>query len=349
MDLYKSKKYIDDLNNTLSDIERFSALSNSSILITGASGMIGSYMVDVLLRSCENGSGIKVIAMARDVEKMKKRFSAYKNSDNLVLVKHDLNEPLDLNLKVDYIIHAASNATPADFNADPVGTLMVNIMGTKMLLDYAKRIDCKRFLYVSSGEVYGVMPDSANSFLETDAGYVDSTSVRSCYPNGKRAAETLCVSYSHQHGVDTVIVRPSHVYGPTALQSDDRACSSFIRSGVDRQDIVLNSAGKNIRSYTYVADAVSALLSVLINGKKCEAYNISNSDSIVSIYEFAKIVSDYCDTQLHVAILNNNVLSTPITKQILNNGKIKDLGWNGSYSIAKGIALTIDILREANV
>ena len=213
-------------------------------------------------------------------------------------MEHNVNELPDFDFAVDYIIHAASPAFPAAFNNDPVGTVMSNILGTKYLLDYGKDHGTKRMLYISSGEVYGQGDLSLESFDETYAGYVDPTSVRSCYPNGKRTAETLCVSYTKQFGIDTVIVRPSHTYGPTVTKADNRANAQFVNKGLAGEDIVLNSAGNQMRSYTYLADSASAIISVLTSGESGNAYNIANSASRTTIAGFAKEVASQTGTKV---------------------------------------------------
>ena len=169
------------------------------------------------------------------------------------MVEHDVNIIPKFDFPVDFIIHAASNAYPAAFNADPVGTIMSNILGTKNMLDYALNHSAKRFLFLSSGEVYGQGDLSVDAFDEKYSGYVDPTSPRSCYPNSKRCAETLCVSYTKQYGLDTVIARPSHTYGANFTELDNRANVQFVNRAIKGDDIVLLSAGNQLRSYTYIA------------------------------------------------------------------------------------------------
>ena len=225
---------------------------------------------------------------------------------------------------------------------------MINISGTKNLLDYGKTHCCKRLLYISSGEVYGQGDFTLESFEETYAGYVDPTSARSCYPNGKRAAETLCVSYTKQYGLDTVIVRPSHTYGPTVTKADNRANAQFVNKGLAGEDIVLNSAGNQMRSYTYLADAASAILSVLTNGESCNAYNISNSQSRTTIVGFAQEVAAQTNTKVIFADPDEVAKAemTPIAKQVLSSKKLEQLGWKGRFNIEEGIRHTLQIMRE---
>jgi len=345
MNIYNSTTYLSDLRTAISHSVEINRLYNSSILITGASGLIGSFLVDMLLLcNKENGSNISIYALGRNIKRLADRFSTAK-TDKLVFIEHDVCDVPKFDCKVDYIIHAASNAYPAAFNNYPVDTIMSNIQGTKNLLDYGLSHDAKRFLYVSSGEVYGQGDLSLDSFDESYSGYVNPVSPRSCYPNAKRAAETLCVSYTKQYGLDTVIVRPSHTYGPTATQSDNRANVQFVNKALAGENIILNSAGNQIRSYTYIADVASAILTVLTCGKSCEAYNIANKNSVTTIAGFANEVAKQAGVKLVFAEPNEVAKKemTPIAKQVLDSEKLERLGWSSVYSLAKGMENILEI------
>ena len=348
MNFYKSKNYEKDIEIAVKATVGLEKLFNSSVLIAGGSGLIGSFMADMLLYANKNmNANINVYAMDLSMERLKSRYEGIE-TDKLHFVEHNVNELPDFDFSVDYIIHAASPAFPAAFNSDPVGTIMSNILGTKYLLDYGKDHGVKRLLYISSGEVYGQGDLSLESFEETYAGYVDPTSARSCYPNGKRAAETLCVSYTKQFGLETVIVRPSHTYGPTVTKADNRANAQFVNKGLAGEDIVLNSAGNQMRSYTYLADSASAIISVLTSGESGNAYNIANSASRTTIAGFAKEVAAQTGTKVIFADPDEVAKAemTPIAKQVLNSKKLEGLGWKGQFTVEEGISHTLDIMKE---
>ena len=348
MSFYKSESYIKDLEIAVKATVGIEKLFGSSVLIAGGSGLIGSYMADMLLYANKHmDAGIKVYAMDLSAERMTARFEGAP-SDMLELVEHNVNDVPDFDFHVDYIIHAASPAFPAAFNSDPVGTVMSNILGTKYLLDFGRDHGAKRMLYISSGEVYGQGDLSLESFEESYAGYVDPTSPRSCYPNGKRAAETLCVSYTKQFGLDTVIVRPSHTYGPTVTKADNRANAQFVNKGLAGEDIVLNSAGNQMRSYTYLADSASAILTVLASGESGNAYNIANSNSRTTIAGYAKEVAAQTGTKVIFADPDEVAKAemTPIAKQVLSSSKLESLGWKGKFDVSEGISHTLRIMRE---
>jgi nucleoside-diphosphate-sugar epimerase len=348
MNFYKSESYKRDIEIAVKATVGIEKLFDSSVLIAGGSGLIGSYMADMLLYANKHmNANITVYAMDLSSEILALRYEGA-DTDKLHFVEHNVNEITDFDFDVDYIIHAASPAFPAAFNSDPVGTVMSNILGTKYLLDYGKDHGTKRMLYISSGEVYGQGDLSLEAFDETYAGYVDPTSVRSCYPNGKRTAETLCVSYTKQFGLDTVIVRPSHTYGPTVTKADNRANAQFVNKGLAGEDIVLNSAGNQMRSYTYLADSASAILSVLTSGESGNAYNIANSNSRTTIAGFAKEVAAQTGTKVIFADPDEVAKAemTPIAKQVLSSKKLEGLGWKGQFTIEEGIRRTLNIMRE---
>lgn len=348
MSFYVSNTFLNDLKNAIESSIDIEKLNNSSVMITGASGLIGSFLTDMLLLcNKERGSNITIYALDLSEERLADRFNGAK-TDKLMFIEHNVNELPDFDFNVDYIIHAASNAFPAVFNSDPVGTIMSNIQGTKYLLDYGRDHGAKRLLYISSGEVYGQGDLSLECFEESYSGYVDPTSTRSCYPNSKRCAETLCVSYTKQYGLETVIVRPSHTFGANATKDDNRANVQFINKAVAGENIVLNSAGNQMRSYTYIADTASAIITVLTKGENGEAYNIANPDSRTTIAGLAQIIADQTGVKVKFADPDEvqKAELTPIAKQVLSSEKLEGLGWRGRYSTYTGIANVIDILTK---
>ena len=350
IDLYLSKTYIEDLVSTAQDVTDIKSLCGSSILITGCTGTIGSWLADTLILYNElNAADMKIILAGRNIKRMKAHFEKCPTTPP-DYVYYDLGEAPEWDFPVDYIIHAAGNAHPAAFNGDPCGTITGNILGTWNLLKYGLDHGCKRFLYISTGEVYGQGDLSLESFEETNGGYVDSTSPRSSYPNSKRAAETLCASFTAQYGMETVIVRPSHTYGPCITPTDSRANVQFLKNGFDGTDIVMKSAGTQERSYTYVADCASAALTVLLKGKKGNAYNSAVPEARATIAEFAQEVAKASGTKVIFADPTAADLAnrTPIAKQVLSSAKTESLGWRGRYDVKTGISHTLKIWHESH-
>ena len=345
----QSETYQSDLRNALGGTVNIQILYHKSILITGATGLIGSFAADVLLYAnrTEN-AGIEIYLLARDEKRLRERFASSLNEKRLHFVIQDVVNPLELNAEVDYIIHAAGDGFPMAFREHPVETMTPALFGTYQLLQYAKKNAIQKFLYVSSGEIYGKSSGVEHAFTETECGYLDSMSVRSCYPMAKRCAETLCVSFGTQYHVPVVVVRPSHIYGACTSIRDNRATVQFLNDAAAGKNIILHSEGKQMRSYTYVADCVSGILSVLLNGTDGEAYNIANETSRVTIAEFAGILSQKAGTDCIMKNPDVNEIKehTPIEYAVLEAEKLEQLGWHGQYDIEKGIECMFAISNE---
>ena len=346
--MIESETYLEDLTY-VATLPIFDKLKNKSVMITGACGLIGSFLVDaIMIHNKLYNDNITVIAYDFKEEFISNRFPKYLNDANFKYVCQDVNLPLSYDDEVDYIMHLASNAHPALFKTDPVGTIKANIIGLLNLLDFAKDKKVTRVLYTSTGEVYGEK-EGIKEFHEEDIGFVNPVLYRSCYPNSKRCAETLCVSYSEQYGVSTVIARPSHVYGPTMTKSDSRVYAEFIRNILNNEDITLKSPGNQTRSYTYIADAVSALLYILLAGEDKNAYNIANPNSILSIREMAEIIAEIGNKKVLFDIPKDvPTNANPMQCGVLNSDKLQSIGWTPKYDSREGFINTIKILKEQN-
>ncbi len=314
-------------------------LHDKNILITGASGLIGGALVDILLSYVPNAH---IYAMARSRAKVEQRFKDYLNNPYFHTIICDVNTPLVGNTDYHYIIHAASNANPNAYSLDPVGTLLTNVNGTRNLLEYGRTHGLERFLYVSSGEVYGNGDNAV--WKESDCGHIDSMSVRSCYPTSKRAAETLCVAYAEQYGLDAVVARPCHTYGPHFTDSDNRAYAQFVRKARAHENIVLKSRGEQFRSWIYVADCATAILTILLKGENKQAYNVADTHSNVTIREMAEKIAAIAGTQVVFEIPDATEQKgySEIRRAIFDTTKLEALGWQPRHTLDEGLFNTIN-------
>ena len=256
--LHDSTSYMEDVRRVAALPIDYESFKGRTFLISGASGNIGSFLVDVLLEKKEYD--IHVIALGRNEARARERFGKYFDDERFTFLSGDINQMDTRDIKADYVIHAASNTHPKAYSTDPVGTILTNITGTKNMLDLARGAGCRRFIFSSSVEVYGENRGDTEYFDETYCGYIDCNTLRAGYPESKRAGEALCQAYIKAYDMDIVIPRFSRTYGPTLLSTDTKAISQFIHKGVAGEDIVLKSEGTQNYSYSYVADAVSGLL-----------------------------------------------------------------------------------------
>lgn len=351
MKVFEHALYQEDIAFVAESELPWEKLKNRSVLISGARGMIGSALIDVLMyRNQKYDMGCKVYALGRDKEKAKERFSYFEGSPYFAFISWDINEPLekeDLGT-VDYVLHLASNTHPVAYATDPIGTITTNIIGTRNMLEFASGHGSCRVVFASSNEIYGENRGDVEKFDEAYCGYIDCNTMRAGYPESKRCGEALCQAYIKQKNLDVVIPRFTRSYGPTMLMSDTKAISQFIRKGIAGEDIVLKSEGNQYYSYTYVSDAVAGLLTVWLCGTCGEAYNIADKASDIRLKDLAALIAKVSGTKV-VFELPDGVESagySRATKARLESGKVKGLGWKARYDIESGIIREIEMLKE---
>lgn len=336
--------YTDDIHAVACLNLPWDKLSGCNILITGATGLIGSCLVEVLM--CRPDKDYHVYASGRNEDRAMKRFRVFAGDPSFHFFRYDVIKPLEGDIDFQYIIHAASNASPNFFTAKPVEVIKSNIDGVAHLMDYGLHHELKRFLFVSTGEIYG--EGDGRVFSEDYSGYVNPISPRSCYPSSKRAAETLCVSYGAEYGVETVIARPSHTYGPNFTESDNRVYAQFIRNVLGDQDIVMKSTGSQFRSWCYVVDCASALLHILLKGENGQAYNIADESSNITIKELAEMIAEIGGKKVVIELPSDVEQAgfNVVTRSLFATDKLQALGWGVSGSMKTKIESTINKAKD---
>ena len=351
MNFYTSDLYMEDIRNVAKLNLPWDKLNDKSVMLSGATGLLGSFFVDVILeKNSTDGMNCTIYVLSRDVEKAKKRFSKYAHDSFINFIPYDVRQPLiqdDIG-RVDYVLHLASNTHPIQYSTDPIGTITTNIIGLQNMLDFAVAHDATRFVFASSNEIYGENRGDVEFFDENYCGYINSNTIRAGYPESKRCGEALCQAYLHQKGLDIVIPRFTRSYGPTMLMSDTKAISQFFKKAIAGEDITLKSAGNQYYSYTYVADAVSGLLTVLLKGKTGNAYNIADETSDIRLKDLSALIAKTVGKSVIFKEPDDIEKAgySVATKARLSGAKVREIGWLPRYDIESGIKRTVQILKE---
>lgn len=340
--LYNNILYLTEAKSFFENHD-LSFFRNKTICITGGTGLIMSYFTDILLFS---DIKCKIILLVRNKKKAQNRFSEFINDKRLIIKEIDLLKPIHLRFSnIDIIIHGASNSDQRNYAADPIGTMHTNYIGINHLLELAVKKHTKTFLFLSSSEIYG---DITGEITEEAFGHVNTLSLRSCYNESKRAAETLCFCYAEKFNLHTVIARLSRVYGPTMNLADSKALSQFMMNAVNRQNIQIKSSGEQVLSYTYVSDAVAALFLLLKDGMSKNAYNIANNTNLYTLKEIAEIVAKTRNIKTEFIQMTETEKKTysEVKNAVLSSNKLENLGWSPAVTLEKGISQTIDIIEN---
>lgn len=343
-----------DVHEMMAECLDWERLRGKSVLITGAYSMLGTYLAYLMLSlNQEKNLGIEVFLLGRKEDTLRSRFNDFSDDAHCHLLIHDVIDPILVD-RADYIFHFAGNCSPYYICNEPVDILRTNLIGTFNVMELARRCHSERVIIASTREVYGdvtkltvfdpLKSGAGASVEEKTFGSLDPMDNRSCYPESKRAEESIARSYYVQYGVPFNSIRMAHIYGPgMKTEQDGRVMSDFICDAIHGRDIVLHSDGSAERAFCYLTDAIIGILYVAFKGELGEAYNLSNESESLSIREVAQKVCNASPHDIHVWFedLGNRAGYCQYTRVALDNHKIQRLGFIPRVKLDDGIRRTL--------
>lgn len=353
-----NKILLEDMENIYDRKIDWDIMEGKTVLLTGAYGMLASYITFYIsYLNLIKKINVRLVAVVKSQEKFKKKFPEIINCSFVSVVESNLLNPLMINEKVDYIIHAASLASPQYYDTCPVDVLAPNVIGTYHMLNLAFEKKVQGFLLFSTGDIYG-NTNGIKDVTENDYGSLDTLDIHNCYSESKRMAETMCKAFLSQYNVPIKIARIWHTYAPTMdIETDSRVFSSFVKNIIEGKDIEMKSDGSGKRSFCYITDAIAGYFSILLYGTVGEAYNVCNSKQYMSILELAeKLVEIYPEENIHVIkkerdrnehYVENSLLVDSIS--VPSEKKLQSLGWETQVSVSEGFKRVIDYIRSIHV
>ena len=337
--------YQEDLQYILKT-DGFEQLHGKRFLITGATGLLGTCLIDALMLANQQGAEIDTYAVGRSKEKATPRLGEYYDDTHFHFLEQDVRRPFPTLLQVDYIIPLASNTHPLAYAQYPIETIDINVLGASNALQMAVEQGAT-VLYPSSVEVYGNARGN-DQFTEDYTGQLNLSTARACYTESKRLSEALCQSYIAERGANVKIARLSRIFGPTMLMSDSKASSQFLLKALNDEDIVLKSKGEQLYSYTYAADAVSALRYILLHGTTGTPYNVACEACNVQLKAFAKYCAEWAQKEVVFDLPSETEQKgySVATRALLDTKRLQALGWAPHYAMQDAVNRTLSILRH---
>lgn len=325
-------------------------LKGKTIFITGATGMICSCFIDVIMKYNSNSDEkCKIIALGRNDSYAQERFKFYWDKEYFQFIIQDVSKPFEyVSQNIDFFIHAASSTHPRAYANEPINTIFSNVYGIDNLLKIVTGNKDSRLLFLSSVEIYGENKGDVTYFDEDYLGYINCNTLRAGYPEAKRLCEAICQAYIKEKNIDAVILRLPRSFGPTIKMDDSRAISQFIFRGIENKDIIVKSEGNQEFSYGFVIDEIYGILYAMLYGICGEAYNLSDQEFDIKLKDLATLIASICGTNVQYDLPDENekLGASTVTKSMMNSYKLKSLGWNPQFTIEGSIKKTIEILLE---
>ncbi len=343
--------YLQDLDLVRAADLGWDALDGATVAISGATGLVGTFLVDALMRRRElDGTDVRVLALGRNAGRAQTRLP-YFGREGFSFEEVDVSVPGSAPTRpADVVFHLASTTHPRAYATQPVGTVASNVVGLMNLLEYAcsRPESPARFVFASSVEVYGENRGDVERFDESYCGYIDCNTLRAGYPESKRCGEALCQAYAAERGMQVYVPRLPRTFGPTVLPSDTKAVSQFVAKGAAREDVVLKSEGTQTYSYLYVADTVAGMLHVLARGQAGAAYNLADARCDVSLRDLAASIARSAGTNVVFELPDEVERAgySTATRAMLDPARVQATGWRAHYGIDEGMDRTLRILRD---
>ncbi|MCH5272387.1 MAG: NAD(P)-dependent oxidoreductase [Lachnospiraceae bacterium] len=303
-------------------------IRGKTFLLTGCKGIVGSGIIKwLLLKNQRDNSEVSIIASTRTPEEIP---SYIEEGDNISFCKFGDEKNYCKDKKIDYIIHAASPTGNTFHASNPVESLRVIIDETEKILEIACKNKGCSLIYLSSEEVYG-LPKDETPIDETYVGAIDSLTVRSCYPLGKKVAELLCYNYSIEYNVDAKIIRPTVIHGLLQKYTEQRVVNEILRCVVENKNFVMKSSGLTKKCLMFSLDAISAIFTVLFKGEKGQAYNASNPNTFLTVKDLANHVFSKFNPNICIEFANTDISVSegylPKRTLLQKIDKLENLGW----------------------
>ena len=317
---------------------------NRTILITGATGRLGRFILESLLDAdIRYNLNLRIIGVARDAGKAKEVFGDILDFPNVAFLYQDINVPVDMEGRVDFVFHTAGPAAPKDYY-EPAETLWAHVNGTHNVLEFSRQHEVERIFYVSTVETYGEWK-SDDLIREEDMGPLKNLNARACYPEAKRLCETMLACYKQEYGIDFVGARLCHTLGPGILLDDGRAFAEFIACSLKGEDIVLHSDGSAMRTYTYTADAVNGMFLIMQKGEGGVIYNVAANENLVSIRDLAGILAELSPSKKTKIVFSDEAGKLPYLPfklAIMDTSRVRGLGWQPQTDIRTLLKWTME-------
>lgn len=325
-----------------------SALRGSRIMVTGATGLLGSCMVRCLQALNEQQQlHISIISVVRNLEKATQLLGAATPQHQYYVYDFAASLPFLPNEAPTHIIHFAAPTASRYFVEHPAETFTTVLDGTRTLLEYARRHAVQSVVYASTLEVYGTVYDDSTPLTEDRQGFLDPMDTRSSYPMAKRAAECLCHAYAAEYGLPVRIARLAQTFGAGVAADDNRVFAQFARAIIDSRDIELHTTGELSRCYCYTTDAMAAMLCLATQGESGRAYNIANEETYISIVDMARMLCHEFNPIVQVVVnLTEGMGYSPTTKLRLDTGRMQALGWKPAYGMREMFARLIESFKQ---